>query len=197
MALESRQFLRGYSESHPYWSCRIRSFGIGHYRSFATWLMPTALQTNRCCPRPGGDRRTARAIRRCPTTVGAGAVVCRGHRRSERQLFETLTTGLSDDQRHELDTLLKLRSGSKSAPLHGCVRLQAHQPAKISCFISSGYSIVAISNCAQILLSSSITTDYCSSPAKEWPQPRSISPASTIHAFTELSLRFCSKQAPP
>ena len=25
----------------------LRSFGIGQYRSLATWLMPTALQTNR------------------------------------------------------------------------------------------------------------------------------------------------------
>ena len=33
--------------------------------------------------------------------------------RSERQLFETLTTGLSNGQRHELDALLKLRGGSK------------------------------------------------------------------------------------
>ena len=33
--------------------------------------------------------------------------------RSERQLFETLTIGLSDGQRHELDTLLKLRGSSK------------------------------------------------------------------------------------
>ena len=56
-------------------------------------------------------------------------------------------------------------------------------------------TIFAISNCAQILLSSSIRTGCCSSPAKERPQPRSISPASMIHAVTELSLRFCSKQA--
>jgi hypothetical protein len=33
--------------------------------------------------------------------------------RSERQLFETLTTDLSDGQRLELDTLLKVRGSSK------------------------------------------------------------------------------------
>jgi hypothetical protein len=37
--------------------------------------------------------------------------------RSERHLFETLTTDLSDGQRHELDTLLKLRAGSKVSTL--------------------------------------------------------------------------------
>ncbi|WP_213807823.1 Tn3 family transposase [Granulicella sp. dw_53] len=92
----------------------LRSFGIGHYRSLATWLMATALQTNRgvVLVRAGIDelRRRSVVIPRLAVLERLCAEVIV---RSERLLFETLTTGLSDGQRHELDALLKLRGGSK------------------------------------------------------------------------------------
>jgi len=92
----------------------LRSFGIGHYRSLATWLIPTALQTNRgfVLVKAGIDELRRRSVV-VPRLAVLERLCAEVIVRSERQLFETLTTGLSDSQRHELDTLLKLRGGSK------------------------------------------------------------------------------------
>jgi TnpA family transposase len=92
----------------------LRSFGIGHYRSLSTWLMPAAMQTNRgvVLVRAGiGELRRRSVV--VPRLVVLERLCAEVIVRSERQLFETLTTGLSDHQRHELDTLLKRRGGSK------------------------------------------------------------------------------------
>jgi TnpA family transposase len=70
----------------------LRSFGIGHYRSLATWLMPTALQTNRGVVLV---RAAIEELRRRSVVVPRLAVLERLCAevivRSERQLFETLT----------------------------------------------------------------------------------------------------------
>ncbi len=80
----------------------LRSFGIGHYRSLATWLMPTALQTNHGVVLV---RAAIEVLRRRSVVVPRLAVLERLCAevivRSERQMFETLTTSLSDGQRHE------------------------------------------------------------------------------------------------
>lgn len=92
----------------------LRSFSIGHYRSLATWLIPTALQTNRgvVLVKAGIDELRRRSVV-VPRLAVLERLCAEVIVRSERQLFKTLTTGLSDNQRHELDTLLKLRGGSK------------------------------------------------------------------------------------
>jgi TnpA family transposase len=114
----------------------LRSFGIGQYRSLATWLMPTALQTNRgvVLVRAGIDELRRRSVV-VPRLAVLERLCAEVIVRSERQLFETLTTGLSDGQRHELDTLLKLRGGSK---LSTCAWLRSPPGAptsQTSCFI--------------------------------------------------------------
>ena len=92
----------------------LRSFGIGQYRSLATWLMPTALQTNRgvVLVRAGIDELRRRSVV-VPRLAVLERLCAEVIVRSERQLFEILTTGLSDGQRSELDALLKLRDSSK------------------------------------------------------------------------------------
>ena len=72
----------------------LRSFGIGHYRSLATWLMPTALQTNRgvVLVRAGIDELRRRSVI-VPRLAVLERLCAEVIVRSERQLFETLTTG--------------------------------------------------------------------------------------------------------
>jgi hypothetical protein len=92
----------------------LQSFRIGQYRSLSTWLLPTALQTNRGVVLVGA---AIEELRRRSVIVPRLAVLERLCTeviiRSERQLLETLTGDLTDTQRFELDALLKLREGSK------------------------------------------------------------------------------------
>jgi TnpA family transposase len=94
--------------------CGLHSFGIGHYRSLATWLLPTALQTNRGIVLVGAAvdelRRRSIVVPRLAVLERLCAEVIV---RSERHLFQALTTDLTDQQRAELDSLLKPRDGSK------------------------------------------------------------------------------------
>jgi len=93
---------------------RLRSFGIGQYRSLAAWLMPTALQTNRgvVLVQAGIDELRRRSVV-VPRLAVLERLCAEVILRSERKLFETLTTDLSDGQRLGLDALLKLRGGRK------------------------------------------------------------------------------------
>jgi hypothetical protein len=92
----------------------LRSFGIGQYRSLAAWLMPTALQTNRgvVLVQAGIDELRRRSVV-VPRLAVLERLCAEVIVRSERKLFETLTTDLSDGQRLGLDALLKLRGSSK------------------------------------------------------------------------------------
>ena len=76
--------------------------------------MPTALQTN-CgvvVVRAAIDELRRRSVI-VPRLAVLERLCAEVIVRSERQLFEILTADLSDSQRRELGTLLKLRSGSK------------------------------------------------------------------------------------
>jgi hypothetical protein len=101
----------------------LRSFGIGQYRSLATWLMPTALQTNRgvVLVRAGIDELRRRSVI-VPRLAVLERLCAEVLVRSERQLFQILTADLSDRQRLELDTLLKLRGSSKVSTTLGRLR---------------------------------------------------------------------------
>jgi TnpA family transposase len=92
----------------------LRSFGIGQYRSLASWLMPTALQTNRgvVLVRAGIDELRRRSVI-VPRLAVLERLCAEVIVRSERQLFEILTADLSEGQRFELDALLKLRDSTK------------------------------------------------------------------------------------
>ncbi len=92
----------------------LRSFGIGQYRSLASWLMPTALQTNRgiVLVQAGMDELRRRSVI-VPRLAVLERLCAEVIVRSERQLFEILTADLTDRQRLELDALLKVRDSSK------------------------------------------------------------------------------------
>ena len=96
----------------------LRSFGIGQYRSLAAWLIPTALQTNRgvVLVRAGIDELRRRSVV-VPRLAVMERLCAEVIVRSERQLFEILTTDLNDGQRSELDAILKLRGSSKVSTL--------------------------------------------------------------------------------
>jgi TnpA family transposase len=96
----------------------LRSFGIGQYRSLAAWLIPTALQTNRgvVLVRAGIDELRRRSVV-VPRLAVMERLCAEVIVRSERQLFEILTTNLNDGQRSELDAILKLRGSSKVSTL--------------------------------------------------------------------------------
>ena len=95
----------------------LRSFSIGQYRSLAAWLMPTAMQTNRGVvlvrAATGELRRPAVVV---PRLVVLERLCAQVIVRSERRIFKILTTDLSEDQRLELDALLRLRGSSKISP---------------------------------------------------------------------------------
>ena len=76
--------------------------------------MPTALQTNRgvVLVRAGIDELRRRSVI-VPRLAVLERLCAEVIVRSERQLFEILTAGLSEGQRFELDALLKLRGSSK------------------------------------------------------------------------------------
>ncbi len=75
----------------------LRSFGIGQHRSLASWLMPTALQTNRgvVLVRAGIDELRRRSVI-VPRLVVLERLCAEVIVRSERQLFEILTADLSE-----------------------------------------------------------------------------------------------------
>ena len=84
----------------------LRSFGIGQYRSLASWLMPTALQTNRgvVLVRAGINELRRRSVI-VPRLAVLERLCAQVIVRSERKLFEILTADLSEGQRCELDAL--------------------------------------------------------------------------------------------
>ncbi len=92
----------------------MKSFRIGQYRALGARLFPTVLQTNRGVVLVG---TAIEELRRRSVLVPRLAVLERLCAevivRSERQLFQMLTLDLTDKQRVELDSLLKLRDGSK------------------------------------------------------------------------------------
>jgi TnpA family transposase len=94
--------------------CGLHSFGIGQYRSLAAWLLPTALQTSRGIVLVGAAidelRRRSIVVPRLAVLERLCAEVIV---RSERHLFQALTTDLTGQQRTELDSLLKPREGSQ------------------------------------------------------------------------------------
>jgi hypothetical protein len=108
--------------------CGLRSFGIGQYRSLVAWLLPTALQTNRGIVLVGAAidelRRRSIVVPRLAVLERLCAEVIV---RSERHLFQTLTTGLTDQQRTELDSLLKPRDSSQISTF-AWLRLPAGAP---------------------------------------------------------------------
>jgi TnpA family transposase len=92
----------------------LRSFSIGQYRSLSAGLMPTALQTNRgvVLVRAAIDELRRRSVI-VPRLAVLERLCAEVILRSERQLYEILTAGLTGNQHSELDALLKPRDGAQ------------------------------------------------------------------------------------
>ena len=83
----------------------FRSFTLGQYRSLATWLLSTALQTNReiALVRAAIEELRGRSVI-VPRLPVLERLCAETALRAQRQLFATLSANLTDKQRQQLTT---------------------------------------------------------------------------------------------
>ncbi len=96
----------------------VEQFATSHYRSLASWLEPTALQTTRgmVLARAIVEELRKRRIVLPPVAV-IERLCAEAATRAQRKAFGLLTEGLDADRRTNLDQLLELKEGSSYSVL--------------------------------------------------------------------------------